>query len=77
MINWLIDHEEALREWAVASGTLILALIAYLQVRASNRQISESRLQKKIEKHNEDLRNLLKSWKDRLPIKQELRKSKG
>lgn len=64
LISWLISHEIAIREWSLAIGTLILALVAYLQVRASYKQISESRLQRKIEKHNEDLRELFQKWHD-------------
>ncbi|VVB92442.1 Uncharacterised protein [uncultured archaeon] len=65
--SWLISHEVAIREWLLAIGTLILALVAYLQVRASYRQISESRFQRKIETHNEDLRKLFQQWHDHVP----------
>lgn len=67
LINWLTANEEALRGWAVAGGTLILAIVAYLQVRASNRQIEESKFQRRIEKHNEDLKNLFQYWVEKFP----------
>lgn len=67
LINWLTANEEALRGWAVAGGTLILAIVAYLQVRASNKQIEVSKFQRRIEKHNEDLKNLIKYWRENFP----------
>lgn len=71
-ILWLKNTDNsavvmAISTFALTIATFVLAYFSYQQVKASNRQISESRLQRKIEKHNEDLRKLLNSWKDRLP----------
>jgi len=60
VLSWLISHEEAIRGWAVAFGTLFLALVAY-------KQIIESRLQRKIEKHTEELKGLFSRWHKELP----------
>lgn len=57
----------AISTFALTIATFVLAYFSYQQVKASNRAINESRLQKKIEMHNEVLRNLFKIWKDRLP----------
>lgn len=70
--SWLKNADNssvvmAISTFALTIATFVLAYFSYQQVKASNRQISESRLQKKIEKHNDDLRNLLKTWKNRLP----------
>ncbi len=72
LISWIKNADNsavvmAISTFALTIATFVLAYFSYQQVRASNRQISESRLQKKIEMHNEDLRNLFKIWKDRLP----------
>jgi hypothetical protein len=51
----------------LAAATIALAYVSYLQVKASNRQISETRLIRKIDKHNEQLRNLIQQWEMYLP----------
>lgn len=70
--SWLQNPDNssvvmAISTFALTIATFVLAYFSYQQVKASNRQISESRLQKKIEMHNEGLRNLLKSWRTYLP----------
>lgn len=67
LINWITEHEETIRGWVISLSTIILAFVAYLQVRASHRQISESKLQRRIEKHNEDLKELINYWWDNFP----------
>lgn len=68
--SWLNGNSSALTmifTLVLAVATVALAYVSYLQVKASNRQISESRLIRKIEKHNEQLRNLFHFWWEYLP----------
>lgn len=66
-INWLINHETFIREWLIVAVTLFLGIVAYLQVKASNRQISEARIKERIETHSEALKNLYIMWYTNLP----------
>jgi uncharacterized FlaG/YvyC family protein len=61
LISWIKNPDNssvvmAISTFALTIATFVLAYFSYQQVKASNRAISESRLQKKIEMHNEDLR---------------------
>jgi len=61
-INFLTSHNQAIREWAIAVCTIILVYAAFLQVKASNRQINESRFQKRIEMHTDQLKEIIRVW---------------
>lgn len=69
MIDWIVANKEWLGiiiDFTVALGTIFLAIVSYLQVRASHKLISESRFQSRIDKHNIELKNMFKTWIDRL-----------
>lgn len=66
LISWIYAHGIAIREWMVAFGTIFLAIMAYYQVKASYKQISESRLQRRIETHSKDLKQLFRDWNEEL-----------
>lgn len=61
MINELFSW---LRNNTLTVATFVLAFVSYLQVRASYKQIRETRLMKKIDMHNTDLRRLFQMWHD-------------
>ena len=65
-INYFINHNQAIREWAIAGCTIALAIVAFLQVKASYRQISESRFQKRIEIHTEQLKKMICVWEEEI-----------
>ena len=65
-INYFINHNQPIREWAIAGSTIALAIVAFLQVKASYRQISESRFQKRIEIHTEQLKKMIRVWEEEI-----------